>query len=490
MLAWGSVGCSNWWVDEPNNRTEANLANFAASYEAAQQRQTFVEAETKVDGEEQTAVSVQPAGSRVVTVTKADMAKAAELQKQGKHSPQTFDHLTVQRAETRLEGTLAEIAAEQAAKKRDAAQGGTTAEEDTSTPATAKPDSGMGIGDQPGRTGDAAADAGQRVKRIQEEQNPDTEYLLDAMVGSVNGVPVYASEIFKEIDPQLQALSKSQSVPEFRKLAAQLINARLQQMVTDTLIYGEAERDMTARELPGLRMMLDDYREELLREYGEGSLMRAESKLLDERGQTVDQAVQARREEIVVRRYMQRKVTPKIVVTRRDIERFYKENEERFNPPPKRIIRLIVVSNDQELAEVESRLAAGQTFEEIAKDENLNKYSPDEGGLWGEVEGNEPFGNDDINVALAKLRQGQNSPGIKTPRGYWILYVDEETTEPSISLRDAQLKIDAILKQQQFRYLSELERQRLLKQGSYNPLDEMAAALLDIAMSRYTGVAD
>lgn len=499
MALWGLSGCSNWWVDQPDNRTDANIASFAAPYQARQQRrEAYVEAETQVDGREETAVTVEQAASGVVTVSEADRARAAALQKQGKRSPQEFDHLTVQRAETRLEGPLAEIAAEEAAREREAQAQQANADDEandtdnpqTATGDTAKSESGVGLGDRQGPGLDAAAEAGKRVGRMQEEKNPETEYLLDAMVGSVNGVPVYASSILKEIDPQLQALSKTQSVPEFRRQAEQLINARLQQMVTDTLIYGEAERDLSSTELPGLRMMLEDYREELLRNFGEGSLMRAESRLLDERGQTVDQAVQSRREELVVRRYMQRKVTPKIVVTRRDIERFYKENEERFNPPPKRIVRLIVTPTPELAVKVEERLAAGETFEQVASDENLNQYSADEGGLWGEVEGDEPFGNEEVNAALAPLQEGQHSPAVEAGNGYWILFVEKETTEPSISLKEAQVKIEQLLRQQQFRFLSEMERQRLMKQGSYNPLDEMSASLLDIAMSRYIGVAD
>ena len=66
-------------------------------------------------------------------------------------------------------------------------------------------------------------------------------YTVDAMVGQVNGKPIYASTVFESIFEQLAALGRSLPRAEFRQRAGQLIEARLGQIVTDALILGEAE---------------------------------------------------------------------------------------------------------------------------------------------------------------------------------------------------------------------------------------------------------
>ena len=482
------VGCNTWWTHQPNNRQTVEPSAFASDYISRQEaRQALVENQANVNGQPVTFETDEPSANRIVNVTTADQAKARELAEQGRRTPRQYDNLSVQKIDAKIVGPLADVASQNPQVNE-----GDQADESTAFERAADAMVRRAMRGKTGRNTQASADQAAESNASGDETSKgdsDTDYLLDAMVGSVNGQAVYASEIFEEIDPQLRALAASQSVPEFRQLSEQLINARLQQMVTDTLIYGEATRDLSARELPGLRRMLADYREQLIREEGEGSQMRAERRLLDERGQTLDQAVQARREELVVRRYMQRKVTPKIVVTRRDIERYYQDNYDQFNPPPKRVVRLIVVDSPELASQVTARLAAGEDFETLAGEE-LNKYSRDQGGLWGEVEGDEPFGNEKVNAALASLTTGQHTAAITVNNQYWFLFVEKETSEPAITLHEAQTKIDALLRQQQFRYFSEQERLRLMKQGSYNPLDQMSASLVDIAMSRYLGIAD
>lgn len=517
VLLAGVVACDS----TPDNRTAVDPAQFAGPYNARiEARRSEIDVDTKVDGVESEEVVEEPTVDPVVSVKAQDRQRAAELLEQDQVSPRlerqakkNLKPMSGTRIETTATTTSGEETltgpqggqndADAVAAGSQALTGETDGEADADAAMADAPpsvDSAMAgplAGGPRGREGTqrpGSLPPGTRadvVRRMQQQQDPDTDYLLDAMVGSVNGRPIYAATIIEPIDPQLRALASRRSVGEFRQQAQQLIDARLQQIVTDTLIYGEAERDLSAKELPGLRQMLQDYREKLIREQGEGSLMKAERTILQEQGITLDQAIENRRQEVVVRRYMQRKIAPKIVVTRRDIERFYQDNYDRFNPPPTRVVRLIATNSADAAAKVQQRLAAGESFEEVAQDEELNGYSPAEGGLWGEVVGEEPFGNASVNEALVQLDEGEHSGPIAiNENSTWFLFIEEIKAEPSLSLREAQVKINRLLREQQFRYFSEQERLRLMKQGNYNSVEQMSARLLDIVMSRYLGIAD
>src|SRR5690606_31306012 len=85
---------------------------------------------------------------------------------------------------------------------------------------------------------------------------PPAPLTADAMVGQVNGRAIYASQVLAPIAPQLRSLGQSVSRAEFRRQADNLIRGELLRIITDALILGEAERDLTQQEHYGLLAML------------------------------------------------------------------------------------------------------------------------------------------------------------------------------------------------------------------------------------------
>src|SRR5690606_8245681 len=146
-------------------------------------------------------------------------------------------------------------------------------------------------------------------------------------------------------------------------------------------ILSEAERDLTEAERSGLRVMISRKREDLMRQWGQGSLALTEARLRDQTGKTLDQTLEAVRQQQLVRRYLIQKLLPLINVTRRDVEQYYRENSDTYQPPRKRTVRLIRVGRPADAEAIAAALNAGQAFKDVASSPP-NAYRPEEGGLW------------------------------------------------------------------------------------------------------------
>ncbi len=310
-------------------------------------------------------------------------------------------------------------------------------------------------------------------------------YTVAAMLGQVNGRPIYADAVLEPIVEQLAALGQTLPRVEFRKRAYQLISGRLSQIVADALLLGEAEQRLSDRERAGLQHLLKQEREELIRFWGRGSVAVADESLRVQTGRDLEETLEDTRQKLVVQQYLRQKLFSQIYVTRKDVERYYHEHQDEFNPPRTRLLRLIRVTEASVADEVEARLGAGESFESVAQME-ANRYRREEGGLMSEpAVGEEVFSEPELNEAMLSLGVGERSRRVRLPDADWWVYVESMEEPAGRSLREVQLEIEESLRRQRFRDLTQRYREELFKNGSYDPIEEMAEALLEVAMSRY-----
>ncbi|MEX0886267.1 MAG: peptidylprolyl isomerase [Phycisphaeraceae bacterium] len=313
----------------------------------------------------------------------------------------------------------------------------------------------------------------------------DTDrYQLDAMVGQVNGRPIFARRVLGPIEEQLASLGRGLPEPVFREEVAGLIADQLEQLVTHALILGEAERDLSDRERQGVAHMVHQHERELIRRHGRGSRAVADTVLRDRTGRNLDQSLRDFREQIIVDRHVRTNLWPRINVTRRHIARHYEENRETYQPPAVRTLRLVVVGDATEASAVRERIDAGETFADVAADGSLNAYRAHAGGRI-EVRGDQPLAHDALNAAMRALEVGEHVGPIEAGGSYWFVSLENIEQAPGRSLRDVQLEIAARLERQQFDRLSRRYRDALYEAGSYNSIPEMAHALLEIAVVRH-----
>ncbi|MEX1017302.1 MAG: peptidylprolyl isomerase [Phycisphaeraceae bacterium] len=310
--------------------------------------------------------------------------------------------------------------------------------------------------------------------QVADEPAERDAYTMDGMIGQVNGRPIYARTVFEPIADQLRAIARQTSRAQFRNEAARLIAAQLDQIVTDALVLGAAERDLSEQERLGLRQMIQQRREELMRQHGQGSLALAEATLRRETGMGLDATLENFRQEVLIQRYLRRQLFPRINVTRRDIRRYYYDNLEQFNPQGQRVVELIRVRERAEADRIAAELEAGTEFARVAED--VRRL---------DAPGEAPLAHTSLNEVMAELAAGEHAGPVEAGEAFWFIRVAELDDAEQRSLRDAQLEIENRLRNQQFRLLSEQYRRDLFAEGSYNPIDQMTASLLEIAMSRY-----
>jgi len=310
-------------------------------------------------------------------------------------------------------------------------------------------------------------------------------YNVDAMVGQVNGQALFTHDILDEqLCETLADWGRELPLPEFRQRATERIVVRLNALVTDALIYGEAQRDLSDRERQGLTMAVARQREQLLREYGQGSPALAEARLIEETGIGMDQTLEESRQALVVQRYMRQKLRPKVNVTRKDIKRYYEEHRERYNPPASRTVYVIQADQGEDADALQAMLDADTPFMDAA-DDPRNRFRPDSAGAMGDMAGQQLFAYPEVNQATLALEPGQHAGPFTVGERVWFVYVDKVNQADPRPLMEVQTEIQAILFEQQYRIHTERFREQLFKRGSYNPIQEMAMTLVQIAEDRY-----
>lgn len=319
------------------------------------------------------------------------------------------------------------------------------------------------------------------------EPQPDRLFVVDAMVGQVNGKPIYASEVFRSIGEEvLERLGQTKPRLAFQQDAMDLIANELRARVTNAMILAEAERTLSEQEKLGLLGYLKQQREEIISRYGGGVQALAEEELLKRTGRTLEEELEVRRQKLLSDKFLGEKLRPRIVVTRKEVERYYQDKISEFNPPPSAELRIIVVTNDEDAATVAKALAEGASFEAVARE--YSRYNQSEGGLLkyeGRLAEFKELGIEPINERVRQLRPGEQSSQIDLERGAAWVRLEKLETGEGRSLQDVFLDIEARLRSQKFNTLSRKHLDELLRNGNYTPVDQMARALLDVAMTRF-----
>ena len=302
------------------------------------------------------------------------------------------------------------------------------------------------------------------------------------LVGQVAGQPIYAHRVLEGLEPQLTSLGR-QSPAVFRRQARELILGRIQSLVQDRLYLNEAKSALTANERASLDRFADMQRQELVRRHGRGSAALADQTLRTTTGRTLEETLRDDRELLIVGTYRNRSIEPLVNVTRRDVERYYRDRAAEFNPPDRRTVRLIYTTRVADSAEIARRLSDGEAFDLIAEAPLNQNPMADEPMT---VEGEDAFG-DALAPALAALEPGGWTGPIHEPvrgRDYFIL-LDELKRGEHRSLEDTQLEIERLLRDQQRERLARQSFDKLRRNASVTEEQRMADAVLDIAESRY-----
>lgn len=313
--------------------------------------------------------------------------------------------------------------------------------------------------------------------------------LLEAKVGDINGKPIYISSFFETIEDRLVAEAARLKGNEWRREAAKIVAGRLDGLIADELLRAEALAALTPQQRQGLRSFLTTFRQDLLTE-NLGSAQLANRRLQETSGQTLDQALQEKETDTLIRLTLFQEINRRVNVSWRDIQQRYERDIADYNPPPTASFRLIRVATADAaaMADITGRLAAGEAFEAVATAES-NTFRREDGGLVlaqfeGEFAEGEFFQAPALNEKARALAAGEVvGPFELGDYTGWLKL--EAIEQESISLYDAQLRINQELTLErrgleQQRYLG-----KLIERARVSNRDEILLRLLGVAEERY-----
>lgn len=305
---------------------------------------------------------------------------------------------------------------------------------------------------------------------------------VEAMVGQIAGQPIYAHHVLEGMNEQLATLGRRLPAAEFRQQALALIYERVRGLVQDALIQDEANRNLSAQQRAGLEFYLDSQREELLRKFGRGSQALAERRILEETGKTLAQNLRDIRTQVVISAYLDRTLKPLVNVTRRDIERYYRDNYETFNPATQREVQLIYADTDEDASYFLQRLHGGDPFDQLGLDER-NTYPGRADPI--NIESDDAMFGPAVDPAVQSLEEGQWVGPIENRGKQWFVYLRKLDKPEGRSLFDAQVDIERALRTRQERELQIELGEKLRRGASFTDERRMTEAVLEIAAARY-----
>ncbi len=245
-----------------------------------------------------------------------------------------------------------------------------------------------------GRT--ESSSRGAAVERMRSEAG-DTPLVSDDLqtpssVLRVNDDLITIEDVLDPLKAEWRSDRLASSRIQRRRLIIERVQAELVAQVQDLLLYQEASKGITDQILTVVDQYVDqEIRDRVTREFG-GRQSRFEVHLAS-LNMTLEDARQKVRRRILVVKYLQDNIIPKIAdPTRGELLEYYDANIQSYTEPARRELFMIQIPKDPDpesaRADIErahARLLAGEAFETVAREASKGIHAA-EGGRWGDIQ--------------------------------------------------------------------------------------------------------
>jgi len=309
------------------------------------------------------------------------------------------------------------------------------------------------------------------------------------MVGQINGRPVYAAQFLRSLDDILRAEAIELNREEWIQTAGQLIQNQLLERIRDELLIAEFNADLSYEERIGLFSFIEQIQQGIV-DRDLGSAARADERLRTQENVSLRGKAEEQFNREIVFEQLRREVTRKVQVSWRDIRRYYEQNIEIFQPPATAKLRVLRVEpGDRD--RVERMLEqAGDRAEVIAEQTTFRRT---EGGVielelgTNGLAGAEFFGPPELNEPATRLEEGMLSDPIEFGDAVWWLWLEEIAQPETVSLYDAQNRIEQAIRGEREQDERSRYFQRLFGSSTMTEqqLGEMRDRLIQFAIDRY-----
>lgn len=139
-------------------------------------------------------------------------------------------------------------------------------------------------------------------------------------------------------------------------------------------------------------------------------------------------------------------LSPSIEITEDEMKAYFEENKDSFGEPEQVKASHILVDTEEKALEVKSKLSAGESFADLAKQYSKDESNKDEGGDLGFFSRGDMV--QEFEDAAFSMTAGSISDPVKTDFGYHIIKVEEKKAAKIATYEENKDKVkDALLQQ-------------------------------------------
>jgi peptidyl-prolyl cis-trans isomerase C len=145
----------------------------------------------------------------------------------------------------------------------------------------------------------------------------------------------------------------------------------------------------------------------------------------------IKERIKQQTERIIVSEYFRRYIGTPMGISDKEVERYYNAHKDEFLVPARAKLSHILVGSEAEASDAISRLEAGETFSELAKEVSTDEKTAPGGGLIGEItRGYTPthVGHcDRFDEVVFAMEAGTFSEPVASDLGWHVFYVEQVT---------------------------------------------------------------
>lgn len=223
----------------------------------------------------------------------------------------------------------------------------------------------------------------------------------------VNGRSITAGE-YRDALKRLVPSEKSEDAGGFLELKKELVA----EIIEEELLLEEAGRAGVSVSEGELAAEVDLIR----REYGDASFKAA----IESRYGSIGEWEEKIRRKLLVKKAIE-SITKPARVSEKEVLAYYEKHKDRFTRPEQARARMIVVSSEEEAAEVKSRLTP-ENFAEVAREVSLSPEGKEGGSLGYFGHGDMPG---EFEAVVFSLKPGEMSQVVKTEYGFHIFLLED-----------------------------------------------------------------
>lgn len=307
----------------------------------------------------------------------------------------------------------------------------------------------------------------------------------------VNDETLTVEDVLEPLMPALTQEAGKLPGAQRRRIVTERIQAELIAQVQDLLLHQQASKDLTEPMMNALDRYVDqEMKDRVNREFG-GRQSRFEAHLASMR-MTLDDARESSRRRIIIVKYLQDNVLPRIAdPTRRELLDYYHANMDTYTQAERRELYLIDIpkgdDGDQARSEAEqarARLAAGDEFEHVARELSKGIHAAD-GGSWGHISSPLQGRYGDASNVFFSLGPNQTSDIIETDDAFFIVRVGRLNHASTRGFAEVQPELVERYRNAQFEVLRSEKVRSLLEEASIEPREDLfLRAAVDEALER------